>query len=66
MKQGGWSPLTGKWLRRGVGLIFIACGSLALVLTPASVGVFANGTFLPFQPLPLLVIVAGAILALVP
>lgn len=66
MKPGGWSPLTGKWLSRGVGLLLIACGLLALVLIPASVGVFANDLLVPFRPVALLVIVAGVILFFVP
>jgi hypothetical protein len=66
MQPRGWLPLTGKWLRRSVGLLLVAGGSLGLLLVPTGVAVSVNGTFLPFHPVALLMIVAGVIISLAP
>jgi hypothetical protein len=66
VKPAGWTPLTGKWLRRSIGLLLVAGGSFALLVIPTSVAVFVNGTFLPVHPLAILMIAAGVLISLVP
>lgn len=43
MQPGGWSPLTGKWLRRGIGGMLIVGGLFVLALAPYFV-VVTGGT----------------------
>jgi hypothetical protein len=57
-------PPTGKRLRRGFGLLFVAIGALALALTPTGVAVFVHGLPAPLLPLALSVTAIGLVLYL--
>jgi hypothetical protein len=66
MQPRGWSPLTGKWLRRGAGLLLVAVGGLALVTTPTGIGVFVGDlSILPLMKVAeVLVVLAGLFVVL--